>query len=400
VKKFRILHVVGGLNLGGGQKLTALVAAGLRDAGYYVEVVNLGIHGHYGEYLQTKGVKVTDLGLPINPRLSDIRIVFRGVKRLFQILFQKPRWDIVHTHMFRTSLLCALPAKLSGSRLFGTVHRNYFKWQPLAERILAPLHESIVVDSVAVGRILQAVTKIKADRYTVIHNGIDTEEFANPPSKQDARMMLGLPLENVVITEIAHFQPHKGQHHLIAAFSKLAGEPAYLLLVGDGPTKDSLEYMSRDRGISDRVIFTGLRSELPLILAASDILALPSSFEGFGIIQAEAMYMGLPVVATNRGGSVEVVEEGETGFLVPYGDEEALASRLGQLKDSYPLRQQFGEAGRKRVIEKFTQKSMVNGYIGLYEGRAQKGLSGRELRRIEAERLEKQDSKTIEEKYN
>jgi len=361
--------------LGGGQKLTALVAAGLVREGYYVGVINLGSPGHYGSYLKEHGVNVYNLGLPMHPRLNDLKCISIGLKHLFQIIFQKPRWDIVHTHMFRTSLLCALPARVSGSKLFGTVHRVYFKWQPLLERILSPLHESIIVDSLAVGRILQNATKIKADRYTVIHNGIDTKEFANPPSKEDARRILGLPLEQIVITQIAHLEIHKGQQHLIRAFSKLTGPPAYLLLVGDGPIKSNLECLSREMGVGDRVILTGSRSDLPLILSASDILALPSIFEGFGIIQAEAMYMGLPVVGTNRGGSVEVVEEGKTGFLVPYGDEEALAHRLSQLKDSYILRQKFGEAGRKRVTEKFTQEVMVAKYISLYEGRLQKGLN-------------------------
>jgi glycosyltransferase involved in cell wall biosynthesis len=373
MRRLRVLHIVGGLGLGGGQKLTALVAAGLDRERFDVHVLNLGFPGPYRDYLRSHGVEVTDLGLPMRPQLRSFGAV-RGLAHLLRFLFHKPRWDIVHTHMFRTSLLCAVPARLAGSRLFGTVHRIYFWWQPLIEYVLAPLHEAIVVDSLAVGRILQAVTHINVNRYVVIHNGIDIEEFAAPPSKAEARASLGLPDESVVITEIAHLAPHKGQDHLIAAFALIADASMRLLLVGEGPIKPNLERQARSLGIADRVTFADSRNDLPRVLAASDILALPSTFEGFGIVQAEAMYMGIPVVATSAGGSTEVVADGVTGFLVPFGDEAALADRLSRLKDSDALRRQFGVAGRARVLERFTQKTMSARYASLYEGRVRRGL--------------------------
>jgi glycosyltransferase involved in cell wall biosynthesis len=373
-KRLRVLHIVGGLQLGGGEKLTALVAAGLDREHFDVRVINLGIPGPYDDFLRSHGVDVTDIGIPVRPRLRDAGRVLRGLGRLVQILFQKPRWDIVHTHMVVTALLCAIPARLAGSRLFGTMHRIAYRWQPLVERVLSPLHEAIVVDSLAVGKILQAATHINPDRYVVIYNGIDVGEFAAAPSKGEARAILGLGGEYVVITEIAHLTPTKGQDHLIAAFARLTDTSVRLLLVGEGLTRKSLERQAQDLGVADRVTFAGLRRDLPTLLAACDILALPSMYEGFGIVQAEAMYMGLPVVGTNYGGATDVVADGVTGFLVPFGDEAALTDRLGRLTSSSTLRQQFGEAGRARVLERFTQEAMLMRYASLYEGRIKRGL--------------------------
>jgi glycosyltransferase involved in cell wall biosynthesis len=374
MKRKRVLHVVGNLDLGGGQKLTALIAAGLDRERFDVAVLNLGQPGLYGSYLIARGVKVIDLGLPARPRWRDLRATMSGLAGLMSILYEKPRWDIVHTHMFRTSLLCAVPARLAGSRLFGTVHRIYYRWQPPLERALAPLQEAIVVDSIAVGRMLQAATHIPQDRYAVIYNGIDVAEFHAPPSRSEARAAIALPEDVVVIAEIAHLAPHKGQDHLLGAFARISDRTPRLLLVGDGPTRRALEQAASELGVAARVTFTGERGDLALLLAASDILALPSTFEGFGIIQAEAMYMGLPVVATDRGGSTEVVVDGVTGFLVPFGDEDALAERLEQLIASPALRLRFGEAGRARVVERFTQQAMAARYADLYEQRLRRGL--------------------------
>lgn len=374
-RRLRVLHVVGGLGLGGGEKLTALVAAGLDRERFEVTVLNLGHPGAYEERLRRESINVIDLGLPLRPGVSAFPTITRGLIQLLRILFARPRWDIVHTHMFRTSLLCAVPARLAGSRLFGTVHRIYYRWQPRVERLLAPLHEAIVVDSAAVGQILRAETRIPADRYVVIHNGIDTRELDAAPTRDVARRALGLPLDATVVTEVAHLEPHKGQKHLVAAFARASGADDRLLLVGDGSTRPQLEGQAAGAGLADRVLFTGARQDLPVILSASDIVALPSTFEGFGIVQAEAMYLRIPVVGTDRGGATEVILDGVTGYLVPFADERLLAERLAELLRSPELRSRMGAAGRARVLEQFTLEQMARRYAELYNGTLRRELA-------------------------
>lgn len=371
-----VLHIVGSLEYGGGQKLTALVATGLDPAKFAVTVLNLGPTGPYSRYLTERGVHVIELGLPQSPGVWDTGKLVSGYLRLLQVLFARPRWDIVHTHMFLTSLLSAVPARVAGSRVFGTVHRNYYAWQPIVERLLAPLHEAIVVDSAAAGRILQARTKIPEDRYVVIHNGIDPGEFASMPEQRAARSILDVPANAVVVAEIAALVPHKGQANLVKAFAGVApGRPdVYLLLVGSGPDESALRDLVTSLGLAERVRLIGERGDLPVVLSATDIVALPSTFEGFGIVLAEAMFAGLPTLSTDRGGAVEVVVDGMTGFLVPFGDVAALARRLDQLVSDPELRRQMGDAGRQRVTDKFLQRHMAEAYQRLYGREVTRGL--------------------------
>lgn len=363
-----MLHTVGNLELGGGQKLVALVAGALDPERFEVAVLNFGPPGPYGARLKAKGVQVMDLGLVRPLRSNRLPALLRAAVTLIRtVVFG--RWDVVHTHMFLSSVVVTPLARLGRARAFGTTHRTYYgRIQPMVERLLSPFQERIVVDSHAVGEILRARTHISAEKYVVIHNGIDVDELADPPSQMEARRALGLPADGVIIGEIAHLAEHKGQQHLIAAVAQVASEltDVRLLLVGGGPDRDDLEAMVHDRGLDERVTFTGPRSDLITVLAAIDVLALPSTFEGFGIVQAEAMYLQKPVVATSYGGSTEVVEDDATGFLVPFGDVAALADRLATLVRDGDLRRTMGGLGRKRVLDMFTSARMGAAYEELY----------------------------------
>lgn len=368
----RVVHVVGGLGLGGGQKLTALVAVGLRRRGYDITVVNLGHSGVYEDYLRKNGVPAISIGMRDGLDMRAIGVNVLGVVKLWSLLL-RCRWDVVHTHMFRTALLTAFVARLSGARLYGTSHRIYYpRWQPRIERMLSRWQEAVVVDSAAVGEILRAETLIDRQKYVVIHNGIDPAEFAETPARAEARRTLSIANQSIVITCVAHLAPHKGQQHLLEAFARIAGRypQACLLLVGDGPLREMLTDRATELGLAEHVRLTGARNDLPTVLAASDVLVLPSVFEGFGIVQAEAMHLGLPVIATDRGGSTEVVEDGVTGYLVPFGDISALTGYLEHLVADPAQRAEMGTAGRSRVDRMFTQDAMVDGYEELYSRNA------------------------------
>jgi glycosyltransferase involved in cell wall biosynthesis len=368
VSRQRVLHTVGNLELGGGQKLVALVAGALDPERFEVAVLSFGPPGPYGERLRAQGVQVIDLGLVRPLRTNRPSTILDAAAMLIRtVVFG--RWDIVHTHMFLSSVVVTPLARLGGARAMGTTHRIYYgRLQPWIERLVAVLQERIVVDSNAVGEILRSRTHIPERKYVVIYNGIDVEEFRDPPSQDAARSTLGISADAVVVGEVAHLMPHKGQRHLIDALAPVLRERAdvRLLLVGDGADRLALERQVEAQGVSPHVIFTGPRSDLASVLSAIDVLALPSTFEGFGIVQAEAMYLERPVVATNHGGSTEVVSDGDTGFLVPFGDVKQLRARLAELIDDPQLRLRMGASGRARVLDRFTAERMAGSYAALY----------------------------------
>lgn len=365
--RLRVLHTVGNLDLGGGQKLVALVAGALDPARFEVAVLSFETGGAYAERLRAQGIEVIELGLRRPLRRNGPAALLRALRALVGTVV-RGRWDVVHTHMFTSALVVTPLARLGRARAMGTSHRVYYgRLQTLAERGLSVLQERIVVDSAAVGEILRAETRIRPEKYVVIHNGIDTAELDAAPPRPEARRVLGLPSGALVVGEVAHLAAHKGQRHLLGAVARLAPDhpDLHVVLVGDGPDRAALEALVAALGIAERVHLLGARGDLPTVLAALDVLALPSTFEGFGIVQAEAMYLGLPVVATSHGGSIEVVDDGVTGYLVPFGDEAALADRLGLLADA-ARRAEMGAAGRGRVLDRFTSERMGDAYARLY----------------------------------
>lgn len=362
-----MLHTIGDLELGGAQKLTRYVVNNLDPDEFEVALLTFGGPGAYGPDLEAAGVEVIPLGLRRSWRGNSPVQVARAARTLLGTL--RRRWDVVHTHLFISSVVVTLLARLFGARALGTAHRIYRpRVQPTVERLVSHLQDRIVVDSAAVRDILQPATRIPLDKYVVIYNGIETDELDEAPSAAAARDDLGLPRDAFVVTEVAHLRQHKGQANLVDAVATLVPrhDQLHLVLVGDGPDRPILEARVDEGGLAGRIHVLGARPDLAANLSACDVLALPSTYEGFGIVQVEAMYLEKPVVATDRGGSVEVVEDGVTGLLVPFGDVEGLVAAIERLIDDPSLRRRMGAAGRARVLERFTVERMAAAYADLY----------------------------------
>ena len=168
-------------------------------------------------------------------------------------------------------------------------------------------------------------------------------------------MDFGLGGEEIIVGFIGRFHAQKGIDVLLKAFEKIEKSKmnVRLMLVGDGTLRKKIWKQSQTLGNDNRVLFTGIRKDIPLILSSLDIFVLPSRWEGLPLVLLEAMAAGLPIVATAVGGIPEVVVDGETGFLVPPEDPEALASAITRLIEDSVLRKKFGKAGYKRVKQHF-----------------------------------------------
>jgi glycosyltransferase involved in cell wall biosynthesis len=160
----------------------------------------------------------------------------------------------------------------------------------------------------------------------------------------------------------------KGQRELLQALARVRRKQpdVWLLVVGadavevhGGSFTQELEVLARDLGVADRVVFTGARSDIPRIMAACDVFALPSFEEPFGLVFLEAMAMQRPIVAVNNGGTVEVVEHGRSGLLSPPYDIDALADNIVTLLTNADLRARFGAYGRSRVLDTFNAQRMA-----------------------------------------
>ncbi|HEX6156605.1 MAG TPA: glycosyltransferase [Burkholderiales bacterium] len=205
----------------------------------------------------------------------------------------------------------------------------------------------------------------------VIHNGIDPEHWHSPGAEARTRMrrVLGLADGDYAIGMCAVFRPEKNHLQLVEAIARLRarGIPARALLIGDGPMRPAIEARARDLGVAGEVLIAGFHQDVRPLLAASDVVALPStSVETFSLAALEAMALGRPVVLSEIGGAAEMVRPGENGFLFPAHDTPALVAALGALADP-AARERMGAAARSTVEARFSERAMVDRYEGLLQ---------------------------------
>lgn len=297
----------------------------------------------------------------------------------FYRLCRQLRPAIVHTRNL-AALEFAVPAALAGvpARVHGEhgwdssdpggTQRKY----QLLRRAYSPFVNRYVALSGQIESYLTERVGIAASRVERICNGVDTLRF-QPASTRQA--VAGSPFyesDVVVVGTVGRLQTVKDQLNLVRAVAIAraqgeAGARLRLVIAGDGPQRAEVEAEVAASGIGDITWLAGARSDVPEVMRALDIFALPSQAEGISNTILEAMASGLPVAATDVGGNAELVAAGETGALVPAQDPHAMAQALLRYTADAALRQSHGTAGRQRVERSFSIDNMVERYTRLYQ---------------------------------
>ena len=194
-----------------------------------------------------------------------------------------------------------------------------------------------------------------------VYNSVDTARFAAPAHRGEAKIVVGLEPQHLIIGVVARLSWEKGHQWFLRAMVPLLREFEHLRveLVGDGPLRAELEALVTALGIGAQTRFVSYQADVLPYMSALDVLVLPSLKEGFGLVLAEAGAMGLPVVGTEVGGIGEVIVPAETGFLVASEDANALQNALRALIEDDSLRQRMGLAARARVEKNFSVGEMV-----------------------------------------
>jgi sugar transferase (PEP-CTERM/EpsH1 system associated) len=245
-------------------------------------------------------------------------------------------------------------------------------------RTLSPLVDRFVTVSHDLRRWLVDDVHLPERKVITIHNGVDLARFGHL-SRPEARRLLNLPAESIVVGAVGRLDPVKNQASLIRAFTALRSSRRDVLLViaGDGPCWEYLAALITSLGVQDRVLLLGERRDIPIVLAAIDLFVLPSIAEGISNTILEAMASGLPVVATRVGGNPELVEHGISGTLVPSLDPAALTAAIEMYLDDAHLRALHGKASRQRAVDHFDLGRMAEAHINLYtvllDGRHSRG---------------------------
>lgn len=296
----------------------------------------------------------------------------KGIWYLFRLskLLRQGGFDILHTRNLPclesqlAGMLAGIPVRIHGEHgwdvhdLRGT-NRRY----RALRRLFRPLVRRYVVVSGHLEDYLAREIGISARRIQRICNGVDTARFT-PADRSPDRA-------EFVVGSVGRLEAVKDFPTLVRAFailSRRVGPRARLLIVGDGSQRDVLRRYILTEGITDGVVLTGARSDIPEVLKQIDVFVLTSLAEGISNTILEAMASGLPVIATAVGGNSELVVDGQTGFLVAPGDATAIADRLENYCANPALAARHGHAGRLRAVERFSIAAMINAYADLYRG--------------------------------
>ena len=248
------------------------------------------------------------------------------------------------------------------------------RWRLWVDRATDRMVDRHVCVSRSVAQFAENQAGLRAEKLVVIPNGVDLRQYSGElPVESTVLQDCGIPLGHRVVTYVGRLDRQKGVVWLLDTASIwLKRLPdCHLLLVGEGPLRPRLQRICDRHGLADRVHFAGWRADVPEILAASDLLLLPSAWEGMPNVILEAMASRLPVVATDVEGVRELLGREAQQQIVPYGKPEAFAEKLVTLLEDPQAAARIGDQNRKRVEENFTPQRMVAGYQDLWESLVQ-----------------------------
>jgi glycosyltransferase involved in cell wall biosynthesis len=209
-----------------------------------------------------------------------------------------------------------------------------------------------------------AETGVPDRKLKLVHYGVAAPP--RRPERGEARARLNMPDDAFVVSTLARLVPRKRVADLIAAIARLPDPTGRLRLVigGDGEDRAELEAQATAL-LGDRALFLGLVHDPTDLYAASDVFAMPSHGEAFGLVFIEAGHFALPSIGARSGGVPDAVLDGVTGLLTPPGDLDNLAGALARLRDDPDLRRRLGQAAWRRATTEFSEEAMTDGYARL-----------------------------------
>lgn len=291
----------------------------------------------------------------------------------FYNLLRRVKPDVVYCNTIRNFFTVML-SRLLGYRAVWHIHeRNIkgFKGKMFA-LLVGVFPQKIIFVSEFVRKTFAKDYPAVTDKSLIVWNGIEEVNVNNVSYKAEAISKYKLIFP--VLATVAQLEPHKRINDLILAMELLKRDypSAKLLIIGDGPFKETLNKQIIDHKLQNNVYMLGYITDVISLLSVVDIFLCPFEDEGFGLVAIEAMTMKKPVVAAASGGLPEIVEDGKTGFLYPVGDIPALVEKIKELSSSEMLRTEFGLNGYRMAKEEFSLEKQMRLIKSVIDGVSEK----------------------------
>ncbi len=351
------------LDRGGAERALSQLVLGLNRDDWSPRVYCLGPRGHFAVVIEAGGVTVECFDASGTMSLPRVLVRLTLALRRF-----RPR--VLQTFLFHANIvgrvagrLARVPRIVSGIR----VAERRSRWYGRVDRWTNGLVDHNVCVSQGVADFAATETRLRLHKLSVIPNGVDFETFASA-SPTDLTQF-GVPKGSPVCITVGRLEKQKGIDVLLDAASlvKRTHPNCQFLIVGDGRDRVALEKRAEQLGLASTTHFTGLRSDVPNLLAAATLFVLPSRWEGMANALLEAMACGLPVVATAVEGSSELILSGETGLLVPAGTSVELAAAICELLVAPDRSRGMALSAQHTVKSDYTTETVVRAYAACYE---------------------------------
>ncbi len=368
-----VTFVVHNLNIGGCERhITTLVPHLAKK--WAVRVVLLGPEqGAFAQELKDQGIPLTRV--LTHPLWSKKFLCKKWISFAARIVGLRPYIGPGITHFFlplpyMVGMMASLGKRNRGPLIMSRRSLNHYQ-SPLGRAIEHYCHKRITMATGNSRRVVEDLLSegIAPEKVTLIYNGIESIGVDRSHIREKMRHHLGLAPDEVVLIKVANLFAYKGHQDVLDALSLLKPSlKVRLLVVGrDEGQEVRLKHHAKTLGIADKIVWLGVRADVPDLLAASDIGVLGSHQEGFSNAILEKMASGLPMIVTDVGGNGEAVLHEQTGYVVPLHDPKSLARYVTVLIQDSIQRKAMGQAGRARVQEYFSLSSCINAYHSLYE---------------------------------
>lgn len=379
-QRLHVAYVIKSMEVGGSQTHLTHVLRQLDRSRFRPTLYCLTGHG---VLLDT----VRELGVPVVMPAAGRS--FKGAGLVVRIAalaraMRAARIDIVHNYLLRANLVGAVSGRLARVPVVLCSKRGCHErrgFELISAQIGNRLADRVTVNAAAVRDFVHDNEGCPREKMIVIPSGVDTDHFRPLPAAQ-FKARLGLPEARKVVGVVTRMRARKGVEEFIRAIGRLrVMQPdAHGIIVGEVGLDDTLQALVRSLGLDHHLSLLGRRHDMPEVLSAFDVFVLPSHDEGMSNAILEAMAMEKPVVATDVGGTGEVVRHGRSGLLVPAKDPDALAAAIDEVLSQPARGLEMGRLGRRIVEEGFSAHAMVRQMERLYlELTAQRGVAPAQL---------------------
>ncbi|MBZ5515138.1 MAG: glycosyltransferase family 4 protein [Acidobacteriia bacterium] len=365
MRRYTILHTIEGGGPGGAETVLLQLASQV-DPGRFRSLALLSSEKWLRQQLVKRGIETA---------LVDSRAWydFRLPKAMAKLIRQE-KVDLIHSHLPDQNFYSCLVGRLTGTKTIVTYHGaprlsrgNRFR-RGVKSCVVRHSAAAVVVVSDYLRTLFEAAG-FPAEKIVRIYNGVDVDRFSQP-QEGGVRAELGLGANTKLVGMVANLRQSKGYEYFIRAARQITDciPEARCVAVGelDKTIAGRMRELIRQLNLEERFFLLGFRSDIPQILGDLNVFVLSSTDEGLSIATIEAMAAGKPVVVTRSGGPEEIVQDGETGFLVPSADPQALATRVCEILRYPGLGAQLGARARSEVERRFTLSKMISEYEALY----------------------------------